>query len=443
MVSDSTGPEKRSSVRAFAALARLVMDRFSDVRCVQVAGSLTFTTLLALVPVIAIAFTMIAAFPVFEDWANEIKIFILLNFVPEAGGRIITGYMQQFADNATRLTAAGVALLAVTALLLMMTIEHVFDVVWRVRRPRPLARRMLVYWMAVTVGPLLIGASLSVTSWVVTQSLGVTREVPGFGRAVLALVPWVLNAIAFALLYLVVPNRRVRLADALAGGIAAAVAFELMKRGFGFYVASVPTYTAVYGTFATIPIFLLWIYLSWMVVLFGAVITAVLPTWRAAPRGETEAPGRSLFVALRTLRALDEARKASFNLDTARIARAAAVADERAEEVLVRMESRRWVQRASEGDWALVADLSVLTVAELYRLFVLRPPGTGEATRGGALDAFAASIAARIDESLAMPVAELFASVGDAARDGSPGAPAQRIEAWTPGPDAPRAGSGA
>jgi len=315
MVSDSTGPEKRSIAQALATFARLVMGRFADVRCVQVAGSLTFTTLLALVPVIAIAFTMIAAFPVFEDWANEIKIFILLNFVPEAGGRIITGYMQQFADNATRLTALGVVLLAVTALLLMMTIEHVFDAVWRVRRPRPLARRMLVYWMAVTVGPLLIGASLSVTSWVVTQSLGVAREVPGLGRAVLALVPWVLNAVAFGLLYLVVPNRRVRLADALVGGIAAAVAFELMKRGFGLYVTSVPTYTAVYGAFATIPIFLIWIYLSWLVVLFGAVITAVLPTWRAAPRGETAAPGRSLFAALRTLRTLDEARKASLYLD--------------------------------------------------------------------------------------------------------------------------------
>ncbi len=262
-------------VRRFSAgmrrLIRLVIDRFEEDRCLQVAGNLTFTLLLALVPMFTIAFTLFAAFPVFEDWANAFKIFLLTTLVPEVGGKIITVYMQQFADNAAKLTAVGLAFLVVTAVLLLVSIEKVFNGIWRARRPRSLVQRVVIYWTAITVGPLLIGASLSMTSWIVAQSVQSVGSAMGVETILLRVVPVILNGAAFGLLYLTVPNRRVRVQDAFVGGVVAAVMFELMKRGFALYVEMFPTYDLIYGTFATVPIFLLWLYLSWCVVLLGAV----------------------------------------------------------------------------------------------------------------------------------------------------------------------------
>ena len=192
-------------------------------------------------------------------------------------GKVITVYMQQFADNAARLTAVGLVFLAVTALMLLVNIERVFNGIWRARRPRSIVQRMVIYWTTITVGPLLIGASLSLTSWLVTQSILSVSAVRGAQELLLKMVPVLLNGAAFALLYLMIPNRRVFIKDALVGGVTAAVGFEVMKRGFGVYVLLFPTYDLIYGTFATIPIFLLWIYLSWLIILFGAVVVAKVP----------------------------------------------------------------------------------------------------------------------------------------------------------------------
>jgi membrane protein len=391
-------------------LVRLVFARFGEDRCVQVAGSLTFTTLLALVPLVAIAVTLIAAFPVFEQWSNEIKIFILLNFVPEAGGKIITGYMQQFADNATRLTAVGILFLVVTALLLMVTIERVFNVIWRVRRERPVLNRLVIYWAALTVGPLLIGASLSLTSWLVSYSMGIARAVPGGDSMLVGIVPLALNALAFAFLYLTLPNRRIRTRDALIGGLTAAIAFELMKRGFGFYVTSVPTYAAVYGTFATVPIFLLWIFLSWTVVLFGAVVVAVLPRWRIGADVAEAVPGRRFYRVLRILRVLQRAHRRGETPTTLTVARAAVLSEEDAEEALIRVEGQGWACRVLSGGWALVRDLGTLTAADVYRAFVFRiqPETSGDSAMDGDIASVAQVISARVEEDLDRPLGTFF-----------------------------------
>ena len=162
----------------------------------------------------------------------------------------------------------------------------------------------------VTVGPLLIGVSVSLTSWLISFSMGFTQELPELGVVLLKVVPLFLTVAAFALLYLAVPNRAVALKDALTGGVVAGLVFEAMKRGFAIYIATFPTYKMVYGTFAVIPIFLLWIYLSWLVALFGAVVTAVLPDWRSGAPAAGRAPGQPFTDALRILHELYRAHGA-------------------------------------------------------------------------------------------------------------------------------------
>lgn len=387
-------------------LLRLVTNRFAEDRCVQVAGNLTFTTLLALVPLFTIAFALFTAFPVFEDWSNAFKIFLLTTLVPEMGGKVITVYMQQFADNAAKLTALGLVFLAVTAAALMLTIEKVFNVIWRARRPRSALQRLMIYWATLTIGPLLIGASITLTSWLVTQSLGLTGGPQDAQAFFLRVVPVLLNAAAFASLYLVIPNRKVLLKDAVIGGVLAAIVFEVMKRGFGLYVQLFPTYALIYGTFATVPIFLLWIYLSWIVVLFGAVVVAVLPYWRLGIRRDLEEPGAVFFLALKLIETLFREHQRAGTPTAAQLALLSGVAEDDTEHLLERMEEAGWVRRVQPTGWVLARDLGTLKIADVYRSFVLGRPREADST--GQLVGAAARLLVRIEVGLDVSVRELL-----------------------------------
>ena len=198
-------------VRQFRLLGNfieLVYRRFKEERCFQLCGSLTFTTMLALVPLITITATVITAFPVFDDMVESLKAHIAANLVPQGSSKLVTGYVQQFAENAARLTALGIVLLGATAIALMLTIDRAFNTIWRVKRPRPLIQQVLIYWSVLTIGPILIGASLSLTSWLVSQSMGLGRQAPFIVLAILNLGPLALTSIAFAFLYRTVPNRQ-------------------------------------------------------------------------------------------------------------------------------------------------------------------------------------------------------------------------------------------
>ncbi len=354
-------------------LLRLIAQRFVDDRCVQVAGDLTFTTLLALVPLLTIALTLVSAFPVFEEWSTAFKVFLLTTLVPEVGGKVITVYMQQFADNAAKLTAVGLVFLGVTALMLMVSIERVFNIIWRARRPRSVMQRLVVYWTIITIGPILIGASISLTSWLVAQSIGSVGAGEDARNMLLRIVPVILNGTAFALLYLTIPNRRVRVKDAIIGGMTAALAFEAMKRGFALYVQLFPTYSLIYGTFATIPVFLLWIYLSWLVVLLGAVVVAVLPRWRLGIARADVGADTSFFRALRLLELLHAARRSGETPTVPRLALQAGTLEETIEAVLETMERAGWVRRVEPAGWVLTRDLDTLPLAEVLRTFALDP----------------------------------------------------------------------
>ena len=364
-------PRLSTLPRSARVLLRLVLMRFREDRCLQVAGELTFTTLLALVPLLTIAFALFAAFPVFDDWSNAFKVFLLTTLVPEMGGKIITVYMQQFADNAAKLTVIGLVFLALTALALMLTIERVFNVIWRVPRPRPIAQRLIIYWATLTLGPILLGASLSLTSWLVTQSMSMTADTKDLHTFLLKTVPILLNVAAFGLLYFLIPNRRIALTDALIGGAVAAVAFEVMKRLFALYIQLVPTYSLIYGAFATLPIFLLWIHLSWVVILFGAVVVAVLPRWRLGMLEHEEPPGKQLFRALGLIESLAKQQALAQAPGTARLATLCRISEEETEQLLERMHGLGWVRRVDSGGWILGRDLATLRVGDFYRVFVM------------------------------------------------------------------------
>ena len=398
-------PRIDNALRRGSQLGWLIGGRFAEDRCVHVAGNLTFTTLLALVPMFTIALTLFAAFPVFQEWSNAFTVFLLNTLVPEVSGKVITVYMQQFADNAAKLTAVGLVFLGVTALMLMVSIERVFNSIWRVRRPRSVAQRLVIYWTAITMGPLLIGASLSLTSWLVSHSMQSVGAMRGLQEFVLKVVPILLNGAAFALLYLMIPNRRVLIKDALVGGVTAALGFEVMKRGFGVYVLLFPTYDLIYGTFATIPIFLLWIYLSWLVVLLGAVVVAVLPQWRLGARGRPWGDGGALYRALRLIEWLHEAHHRGETPSVPQLAARCAIAEEDAEQLLERMNATGWARRVEPSGWVLARDVATLRLSEVYRAFGVQP--YARQPEDGRLVRAAAERLAEAERGLDVPLGEM------------------------------------
>ncbi len=262
---------------AVLSTVKMVSRRLQEDKCLRVAAALSFTTLLALVPLITVAFSMLSVFPVFEQWSGAFEDFMYRNFVPAAGD-IVRENLTRFSQQAGKLTAVGLVVLLLSALFLLATVEDNFNEIWRVHRGRSVFQRLLVYWAVISLGPLLIVASLSVSSYVLSLSfLPDQRIYQGFMSHFLPVLPFLLETIAFVLFFMAMPNCSVRFRDALAGGIVAAVLFECAKKGFAIYVLNFRSYEVIYGALATIPIFLIWIYLSWLVVLVGAHVAAVLP----------------------------------------------------------------------------------------------------------------------------------------------------------------------
>jgi membrane protein len=260
----------------------------------------------------------------------------------------------------------------------------------------------------------LIGASLSLTSWVVGQAVGLVGGLPGAGVALLTIAPVLLTAIALALLYIAMPNRRIRVRDAVIGGLLAGVAFEIMKRGFAFYVAQFPTYTLVYGAFATVPIFLVWIYVSWLVVIFGAVVVAALPEWHDGAGQRQPVPGSDFFDALQILKLLWHAHHSGAVVTLPEILAATTVRIEQVEHILEMMVGAGWVSRTTPNGWVLRRDPATVSVEDVYQLFVFR----GEAHRpapGGdpELEAQIHELGARLAENMRVTLDALFRAANE------------------------------
>ncbi len=388
-------------------LTRFIGARFVRDRCAQTAASLTFTTLLALVPMLTIALTVFSAFPVFEDFSAQIKIYLLNNLMPDNAGRIITQYMQQFADSAARLTALGIVILTATAMMMLLTIDNAFNVIWKVTRPRPLVKRLVVYWAVLTVAPLLIGASLSLTSWLVGTSMGHGKYVSPFGVVILKTLPVLFATLAFTLLFRLVPNRHVPRSHALIGGFVAAVVFEVMTRVFGYYISHFPTYKLVYGAFAAIPIFLMWIYLSWLAILFGAVIAASLSHWRTPAARHISSSAR-LLNALRVMQILANSFIQGKVSNLHELSKALQLGYDELERILEALANADMVRKAEGIGWVLMRDVNHIRATELLHLFVLDSGAMAVNQTADPLQQWFASCAAKLEDSSDITLQELF-----------------------------------
>ncbi len=262
------------TIKQILRYLRFIGRRFVEDRCLMVAGSLTFTTLLAIVPIFTVTITLTSKIAITRDFILALKAFLIKTLVPDVATRLITTNMEQFAQNAAKLTYVGLIVIIATAIALMFTIDGVFNDIWRARRRRSWWRRLLSYTALLTLGPLLIGASLSVTTYVAHWTHRFESVLPLLDNWLLRLIPFALTAAALVIAYRTIPNRYVPKRHAIAGGIFAALLFELVKHLFVFYIGKVPTYSLVYGAFASVPIFLAWLFCCWTVVLIGAEITA-------------------------------------------------------------------------------------------------------------------------------------------------------------------------
>lgn len=289
--------------------AATLRERFREDRLGLSAGSLTFTTTIALVPLLTVALALFTAFPVFAKFQDVLQRWLVESLVPDNIARQVLGYLTQFAGRAGRLGWAGLTVLFLTALSLVFTIDRTLNGIWRVRRPRRWGQRLLVYWAALTLGPLLLAFSLTLTSYLVTASRGLVGGMPDSLRLFFDVLEFVLVAAAMAATYHYVPNTHVKWRHAWTGGVFAAAGIELAKYLLTLYLKKVPTYAAVYGAFATLPILLVWIYIAWVIVLLGAVIAAYLPSLLAGVARRSPGPGWRFQLALEMLQALELARQ--------------------------------------------------------------------------------------------------------------------------------------
>jgi membrane protein len=284
-------------------------ERFREDRLGVTASSLTFTTLISLVPLVTVMLALFSAFPMFGQLLEALQGYFVAAVVPDAIAKPVMNAVTQFATKASRLGAVGVFVFLASAMALMLTIDRTLNAIWRVQQPRPLAQRVLVHWAAITLGPLLVAGSIGATSFAISAS----KDLHGFwGEAlttVLTALEFGLLAAAFAALYHYVPNTPVRWSHAVVGGVFAALGLLLAKQLLAIYLKAVPTFALVYGAFATLPILLIWIYVAWVVVLFGAVIAAYAPALTSGVRRRPSTPGLGLQLALEVIALLHDARE--------------------------------------------------------------------------------------------------------------------------------------
>jgi membrane protein len=382
--------------------------RFSADGCPLKAGGLGYVSLLAVVPLIAIGLAVLAGFPAFESWRGQVQEFLVGVLVADAGDEA-RAQLALFVANASRKTGPGLAFLALTAILLMAKINAALNAIWRIAEPRPLAQRIAVYWAVLTLGPLLIGASLSVSGYAFAAAVWFGVET---GASRLVDLSWVLSvgfaAAGFAFLYFLVPNRAVRVWHALVGGVVAALLLDLLKRGFGIYLTHFPSYEVVYGALAAIPVFLVWLYLAWIAALFGAEIAAALPEWRAAQaRGSVEAgPGARLALALSLLARLKAASWRGVKPKERSLAAGLPATPGEIDETLRCLRRAGYTARVLGGRWVLARDLDAVTLGELAALLHLdlAPGADWEPAAQGAVE----GLAGAVTDDMARPLGAIF-----------------------------------
>ena len=282
--------------------------RFREDHMGLTASSLTFTTTIALVPFFTVALAVFTAFPIFSKMQGALQGWLIDSLIPDNIASQVLGYLTQFSKQANKLGVAGLGVLLVTAIALILTIDRTLNGIWRVKKTRPFTQRVLIYWSAITLGPVLMGASLALTASVITATSGLVGTLPFSLRFLLGAFQLFLIAAGLAALYRYVPNTYVKWTHAWVGAIVAAAGIELAKRALGVYLSYVPTYSMIYGAFATLPILLIWIYVAWVIVLMGAVIAAYLPSLLAGVARRGGGHGWQFQLAMEVLQRLNNSK---------------------------------------------------------------------------------------------------------------------------------------
>lgn len=374
-------PRKRRLDRAHKALrgvlkrpVSLVPFLIQHVRAARInkaAAALSFSTALAVVPALALVLAILAAFPAFEGLRESMQSVIVANLVPDTGMKI-SEFMTHFIEAAGKLTAFGVIGLIGTAVLLLLTIEGALNEIMKVTKPRLLRQRLLVFWAILTIGPLMLGAGLSSLGYLASNRLVNGMAESWSALLVLGnLLPTVMTWLTLTLLFMLLPNRRIKIGDALAGAAVAAVLLSLLRYFFALYVVLMTSYKAIYGALAAVPVFLMWIYLVWLAVLAGAVITASLPDWRYARADIGTGTLGRLMLALEILAHLAAARRAGLGVSVDQLGKILGAPDNVMASVLGELRAGRFAAPTDEGRWMLTRDLERTPLADLVHHFEL------------------------------------------------------------------------
>jgi membrane protein len=347
---------------------RFFLRRMSQHAILETASSLSFSTIFALIPALALLLAAVAAYPGLSTLRERMEQFLLSNLMPETGlhvGVAIAGFVRA----AGELTAVGIIGLIAAALVLLVSIESAFNKIFRVARHRRLAVRLLVFWTLMTIGPLLLGLGFSLFGIFTALPLFGGDEASKFDLVLGSIAPAVLGWLVLTLLYAIVPNRRVFPKDAMIGALLAAGLLTFVRYTFAFYVLTMTTYQAIYGAMAAIPIFLIWVFVVWVIVLAGAVVTASLPDWRHEHSGAVVGPAGRLMTALSILSRLERAARDGSGLTTARLARSISAPDIIFASVLAELRNSKFVVMTDAGQWMLARDLDRTPLADLVHCF--------------------------------------------------------------------------
>ncbi len=402
------------------ALGTFTWRRFLADNCFESAAVLSYTSLLSMVPLMVVAVSALSAVPVFQGWNEAIQEFVFRNFVPAAGDEVQL-WLNQFAANANRLTAAGGVSLLVTALILVSNIESALNKIFRVRDVRRWASRFLMYWSVLSLGPLLFGGVLAASSYLFSLRL-LGQEAGVVSANSLAVLPFVFTWVGLALIYVLVPNRPVRVSGATFAALVAALLFELAKLAFAWYLRTFPAHEQVYGALATVPIFLIWLYVGWSVALLGASLASSLTSFRYRPQ-EARTPASHSFIALlRVLQHLWRAQRHGCGLDLDALARLEpGQADAELAAHLDALNRGAIVRRTENGEWVLVRDAADLSVLDLYRLGAYPLPS--EDLGKDAADPIrkrAQDWSGALQAELSVSIKELFEAEPASAKDATP-----------------------
>ena len=374
---EDQGRSRRGKLRQFcatlAAFAMYSLRRFLADGCFAASGALSYTTLVSLVPLAVIAFGSLSAFPIFAQVHDELVALVFRTLVPSIGEQA-AWWFRAFADSAAQTTAIGIAGISATGILVLVTVEDQLNLIWRVTSPRPWVQRVLAYWTLITLGPLLIGISLSLSTYfeIAARQVGLGQEAAAWFasswlHSLARAVPAALEFVALTLLYCLIPNCAVRWRDGAFGALIATIAVEILKVGFTIYIGISSFYQTVYGALAIIPIFLLWMYISWMAVLLGAVGAAALPNWQIDERvGPIPSGGVRLGFSLALIASLARALRRGELRSTPALAAELGVATTVIDEHMRPLTEAGIVAHTQEGRWVLSWAPEAATLHDLY-----------------------------------------------------------------------------